>query len=463
MSGTETAEAPDGGAAPDRDDPNTLVRRDAVLIVAVLLDRTPAEPFRPGPLERVWRAGRHDEVVSHAERRAAYTDAGLTPLLWSPEVRWHRETTGPVVSPFGFRLDAVELIRLTGSARQTLAAMGTPPVANGVALLHGTLPPHAPVRMAKTLQECADVNAHRPHPAQRMWVADQLPPGCRIADFERKAVHCTLMTPRGALPPPYEADLPEWELLDQWLWSMQHATQYPPSDEAREQLDGIRFPLPHCVRAALGSRGLTLIGADPEPARNYYTGAAYHLTTLYADALALARLQQIVLDAFGAEVARVAEREPGRRPVALLERELLVFRRSYWSAGFGRQENVDEMTRAWQRAAGLPDALQRLTGDLGELSRQVQAAETATTNAILGLIAAFGLPLTAGLAVWAGLPSAGTTSLWRFLGVIAVATAALVVFFPGLRRLLVDLFRRRRPGTAARADGRRWRRWLRRS
>ncbi|MER6911346.1 hypothetical protein ABT354_06710 [Streptomyces sp. NPDC000594] len=431
---------------PDRHDPASLVRRDTVLIFAVLMDDTPEAPFRAGPLERTWGRA-HDRVVSTAARRTSYTTTQLADLLWTPTVRWHRDVADPPPCPTGFVLNAIELVGLDASALDALGSMDVPLVANGVALLHGTLPPDPPVRMPRTLQECSDVNAYRSDTGQRDWAAAQLPPGCRIAVQERKAVHCTFITPSGALPPPYEEDVPGWELLDQWLWSMHHATQYIPSGEARAQLDGIRFPLPHCVRAALGSRGLTLVGVEPEPARNYYKGTSYHLATFYADALALARLQQIMLDAFGSEVARIAGGEPRRREVAQLERELLIFRRSYWAATFGRQESVTEMTRAWQRAAGLPEALQRLTQDLGELSRQVQAAETATTNASLGLIAAVGLPLTAGLAVWAGLPSAGAASLWRFLLAIGAASLLLVTLFPGLRRLFVDLFHRRgRPG-----------------
>lgn len=433
------------------DDPLALIRRDTVLIMAVHISEPPAAPFRPGPLERRWRVGRPDEVVSSASRRAAYTQRRLGPLLWGPQVRWHRELPDTAESPARFQLSAVELVRLNDATLGALKEMDSPAEANGVALLHGALPPDAPARLPKTLQECADVDEHHGQGVHRAWVAQQLPPGCRIAVTEREAVHCTLVTPRSGHLRLHPGRLQQgWNSIDQWLWHMHHATLYPPGPEALEQLQGMRLPLPTKVRGVLGVRGLTLVGTERDPGRdvplNYYDGTSYHLTTLYADALALARLQQIVLDAFGHEVARIGEHEPRRRKVAQLERDLLVFRRSYWTADFGRQGTVDAMMRAWQQSAGLQQSLQSLINDLGELSRQVQSAETETTNAILGLLAAVGLPLTTGLAVWQGLPQAGASLLWRTLSVTMVATVVLVTFFPGLRRLFVDLFRRRRRG-----------------
>ncbi|QEV51344.1 hypothetical protein CP981_06410 [Streptomyces platensis] len=436
------------GRASRRDDPRALIRRDTVLIIAVHMDDVPGASFRAGPLERRWRVGRPDEVVSSASRRVAYTQRHLEPLLWGQHVRWHREVPQAEASPSRFQLSAIELVRLNDTALSALKDMDSPVHANGVALLHGVLPSDPPAQLPKTLQECADVDPHHGQGAQRAWVARQLPSGCRIADTEREAVHCTLVTAQSGLVRLHPGRAQRnWDSLDQWLWHLHHATLYPPGPEAAEQLHAMRLPLPTKVRGVLGIRGLTLVGTEQDPGvgvpRNYYDGTSYHLATLYADALALARLQQTVLDAFGSEVARIGEHEPRRRKVAQMERDLLVFRRSYWAAGFGRQGTVDAMVRAWQQSAGLPQSLQSLVSDLGELSRQVQSAETETTNAILGLLAAVGLPLTTGLAIWQGLPQAGSSSLFRILGATGVVTVGLVTLFPGLRRLFVDLFRRK--------------------
>jgi hypothetical protein len=358
-------------------------------------------------------------------------------------------TAVSVPSPARLQLYAVELVRLNASALATLRDMNSPPTANGVALFHGDLPPDAPERLAKSLQECADIDPHHALGAQRAWLGMQLPPGCRIADTEREAVHCSLVTARRRLPRLHTSRAyRDWDTTDQWLWQMHHATLYPPSPDSLDQLHSMRLPLPTKVQGVVSGRGLTLVGTEPDAGhgvpQNYFDGTSYHMATLYVDALALARLHRIVLDAFDTEVARIGEREPRRREVARLERDLLVFRRGYWSAGFGRQGAVDAIVRGWQLHTGLPDALRSLIDDLRELSAQVQAAETETTNAILGLLAAVGLPLSVGLAVWQGLPQSGSAQLWRTLLVTGVATGGLIASFPGLRRLFVDLFRRRR-------------------
>ncbi|WP_405643912.1 hypothetical protein [Streptomyces uncialis] len=331
--------------------------------------------------------------------------------------------------------------------------METVAPANGVALIHGRMPSEAaPRRIADVLRNCIDLDPAHAGGAHRAWVEGLLPPGCRIADTEREAVHLTLVTSADELPRlPGGPGPAELETADQWLWHLYRASTLPGGARALEELQRLKLPAYRQLRTVLGARGLVTVGTTPDVPRSdgrepFYHGSSFHQRTVYADAIALARLQQIQLDAFGAEVARIGEREPRRGRVARLERDLLVFRRGYWAAGFGRNEAVDNMVRVWQRETGQPQSLQSLMEDLAELSRQVQAAGTETTNAILGLLAAVGLPLTAGLAVWSGLPAAGTASLWWAAGAIGVIVTGLVLAFPGLRRLCVSLFRSGTPG-----------------
>ncbi|MEU3958267.1 hypothetical protein AB0F42_00230 [Streptomyces buecherae] len=438
--------APDSGSA---EDPDALVRRDTVLIVAVQIDAPPPEPFAAGPLVRRWQRADGNDVYSTATRRAEYTSQRLAPLLWDATVRWHAEVGSQEPSPAGFVRTAVELVRLNESALGMLRRMGTVPAANGVVLLHGSLPAVPPTQMPKVLQRCAGIDPNYRDGVQRAWVARQLPAGCRISVTEREAVYCTLITARNDLPPLNEETCPTgWSTEDLWLWHMYHATNHSPGPDSPEKLNGLRLPLLSDVRGLLGLRGLVLVGTNPDPGpgllKNYYNGTTFHVSTLYADALALARLHQIMLTAFGNEVTRIASREPQHRAVAQLERDVLVFGRGYWAANFGRRDTVAAVNRTWQASAGLPQELQDLKGDLGELSRQVQAAETQTSNAILGLLAAIGLPLSVGLGIWQGLPSSGLTALGRTLAVTSVVTVALLAAFPGLRRLFLDLWRDRR-------------------
>ncbi|MFH8491950.1 hypothetical protein [Streptomyces longisporoflavus] len=437
---------PQGPAEHGLDDPDVLYRREVVLIAAVCAERDPGGSFVRGPLEERWRVGRPNEVVSTAGRRSSYTNTQLVPLLWAHDVRWHKRCGPEAVSPDGLQLRAVELIRLGASMDAALGDMDTPALANGVVLLHGTLPAVRPADVPKTLQVCANIDVHYRQGGQRSWVEAQLPDGCRLAAAEREMVHGVLVTARGELPEFHVGS--DLSAADQWLWKMLYTTEYAPPGEAGEELQELRLRLPTALRGVAGARGLSLVGTAPDPNPDqpanyqYYDASSFHLRTLQSDALALACLQRIVLDAFGQEVARMGQREPVRSKVGRLERDLLVFRRSLWAADFGRLAVCTSIMRNVQRGSGLPEILQALVSDLGELSRQVQAAETETTNAILGLLAAVGLPLATGLAIWQGLPQASADSLYRTLGFTCVVTVLLMSTFPGLRRLFVALFRR---------------------
>jgi hypothetical protein len=421
-----------------------------VFVVALDVTSPPGAPFRPGPLPRRWE--RENVVVATADRRATYSERRLIPLLWDAEVRWHREFDQPPVAPDGFRLAAVEVVRLSPAMARSLKSLRTPAPANAVALLHGELPDVPARELPGVLENTADLDGHHRN-NHSTWIAGLLPAGSRISPAEREAVHGTLITAApDALPRLRDEAAPSgWEPADEWLWAMYHASANRPGRDAHTRLETLRVSLPGRVRCLAGQRGISLVGTDadtgegldPRSPRYYYNGASFHLATLYADTLALARLQHFVVAALGAEITRIAERVPRRADVARLERDLLVFRRTYRAAGFGRQEAVDRMGRAWQRDNRIGEALEEITDDLAELSRQVQGAEAESTNAILGLLAAFGLPLGAGLAIWQGLPSAGVWPLcWTLLATV-LAAGGLMTAFPGLRSLLGVLRGRR--------------------
>jgi hypothetical protein len=415
-----------------------------VLVVALDVTSPPGAPFAPGPLRRTWQ--RDNVVVSTAERRASYAGERLLPLLWDRDVRWHREFPQPLVAPDGFRLTAVEVVCLDAAMRRSLGRLRVQASANAVALLHGELPDVPSRGLPGALEKAADLNAHHVT-NQRAWVTAVLPAGSRLSDTERVAVHGTFIAAADELPRLYDGPVPEgWEAADEWLWATYHISLGLPGPDAQRRLESLRISLRSQVRCLAGQGGFALVGVGPDrdAGRRYYEGTVFHLATLYSDVLALARLQKFVLEALEGEITGIAQDVPRRADVSRLERDLLVFRRTYWAAGFGFQKEVDQMFRAAQRDSELHDVLRDITGDLAELSRQVQGAESESTNAILGLLAAVGLPLGAGLAIWQGLPSAGVWPLCWTLLAVALLAGGLMVTFPGLRSLLGVLRRGRR-------------------
>jgi hypothetical protein len=429
-----------------RDEP-ALARCDVVLLVPVVVSSEPKAPFEGGPLPLRWRIGRRDEVAAKAESRRSYTSDGLLPLLWADTVRWHREASDLTMPKTGFALSGVEIVRLTPEALHVAGAVGDRG-ANGVALLHGTLPVQEGEKVPRALHRTCNIDPSH-GVGQREWIGQQLPEGSAVSSSTREALACTLVTAVNRLPELFpRQEYAEWRLEDRWFWSLYYSARYLPDTENLDDLRALQIRLSSKVRGIVTHRGLSLVGTAQDPGRgtpvNFYDGTTYHLRTLYADAVALACLQRIFLDAIGGAVAKTGRHEPKREEVARLERELLSFRRTYWSAHFGHRESMDVILAACQRQFGLQAEMDRLVRDLGEFSRQVQAVASETTNAILGLLTAGGLPITVGVAMWQGLADNDYPSLWKTVALSVAVSVGLVVVFPGLKRLLSGIFSLRR-------------------
>jgi hypothetical protein len=427
--------------------PSALARCDVVLSVAVEITNNPKTPFRDGPLPLRWRVGRPDETVATAASRVSYSSPLLLSLLWDIGVRWHRQLTAIASSPSDFLLSAVEIIRLTPDARAWLHGDAVSKV-NGVALLHGTLPTSPSTGVPLTLHRTCDIDPGHGR-LQRAWLSDQLPTGCTLSSAVREALSCVLVTAPRRLPRLMRGrQYKFWTPEDQWMWKLYYSARYLPDPENLQDLRDLQIHMSSFVKGLATFRGLILTGTTKDPGRgtprNFYDGTTYQLRTFYADAVALAYLQRIIVDAIGMSVSHTGRHEPRRQEVSRLERDLLAFRRGYWSATFGGSGDMNAILHACQRELGLPSELRRLIDDVGELSRQLQAAASETTNAILGLLTAVGLPVTIALAIWQGLPVSHPGSLWPALGIAAAASIGMVLIFPGLRRLLVSAFRQER-------------------
>ncbi|MEV0846271.1 hypothetical protein AB0J21_10410 [Streptomyces sp. NPDC049954] len=436
-------------------DPAAVRRREVVLVFGVRMRGTwPPRGYEPGPLPLLWRRPQNP-VWSTTASRIKYTHAGLAPLLWDESVRWHRTITHQDgepperlrPAPSGLLLDAIELVSLNAHARSSLRAMRARPPANAVAVFHGNMPAHAaPADMIRLLRDCVDLDPEHADGAHRRWADEMLPPGWGVARDVREAVYLCLVTSTTGLPPLNAASARRGlDVVDQWLLHLYEASEKPGDRDIASR----RISLAGGLRAVLGRRGLVAVGTENDVPRSgheesYYEASSFFQRTLYTDALVMAQLQDILLDALDGEVELAARTEPDLRRIFRLERDLLIFRRSYLGVRFGPGDKSGVILRAWQTRSDTQAKVQSLKEDLAELSRQVQTSETETTNAILGLIAAIGLPLATGLAIWAGLPDAGATSLWWTLLPVLVTVLVLIAAVPGLRRLTLDAFKRRR-------------------
>ncbi|WP_434795251.1 hypothetical protein WN979_16625 [Streptomyces albidoflavus] len=416
----------------------------------------PPEGYEPGPGVFCWRR-REGETWSTGGNRAKYTHADLVDMVWSPAVRCHRTVPRPAAddpsfqepSPSGFVVDTIELVRLNQHARSSLVTMRSRPAADSVAVIHGHLPEHqSSMDLVAALRRSADLDPDREQGAHRAWANSVLPPGYEVARDQREATYLALVTSATSLPRLSERSAQSGlDAADQWLVHLYEASADVPSTD----LTSRQIPLAGGLPTVVGPRGLVSVGTRSDVVQaghpvSYYEGSSYQQRTLYTDALVMGRLQDLLIDAVDSEVEHAARATPDRRRIFRLERDFLVFRRSYLRATFGRGFRPALILRTWQRHADTHGRVQILKDDLTELSRQVQTFETETTNAILGLIATIGLPLATGLAIWAGLPDAGVKSLWQTLVPVGAVVVTLVAAVPALRRLTLNAFKRRHRG-----------------
>ncbi|GAA2527345.1 hypothetical protein GCM10010295_04750 [Streptomyces intermedius] len=439
------------------DGPASILRREVTLVFGTSSDGAwPPEGYEPGPAVFCWRR-REGETWSTAGSRVKYTHADLVDIIWGPEVRCHRAVSQPTAdepasqepSPSGFVVDTIELVRLNQHARSSLVAMRSRPPADSVAVIHGRLPGHlAPMDLVAALRHSADLDPDREQGAYRAWANSVLPPGYEVARDQREATYLALVTSPTSLPQLSERSARAGlDAAEQWLVHLYEASADAPSTDLASRQISLAGDLPTVV----GQRGLVSVGTRSDVVQagypvSYYEGSRYQQRTLYTDALVMGRLQDLLIDAVDTEVEHAARAAPDRRRIFRLERDFLVFRRSYLRATFGKGFRPALILRTWQRHADTQGRVQILKDDLTELSRQVQTFETETTNAILGLIATIGLPLATGLAIWAGLPDAGTRSLWWTLGPVGAVIVTLIAVVPALRRLTLNAFKRRHRG-----------------
>lgn len=442
---------------PQADGSSSILRRQVTLLFGVRGSGTwPPEGYEPGPVVFCWQRA-HGDTLSTTESRVKYTHAGLVGMLWAPEVRCHRAVAPSepggharaAPSPSGFEADTVELVRLNQHARSSLAAMRSDPPADTLSVIHGRLAEHIPPgNLVAALRNSADLDPDHEHGAYRAWANSLLPPGYEVARDQREATYLGLFTSPTSLPQLNEQSAQAGlDAPDQWLLHLYEASD----DASSTDLASKKISLIGTMRTVLGVRGLISVGTRSDVAQGehpvpYYEGTAFHQRTVFTDALLMGRLQDMLTDAVDTEVEHAARTAPDRRRIFRLERDFLVFRRSYLRATFSKGHRPALILRTWQKRTDAQSKIQVLKDDLTELSRQVQTFETETTNAILGLIATIGLPLATGLAIWAGLPDAGAKSLWRTLVPVGVVIVTLIAIVPALRRLTLNAFKRRHRG-----------------
>lgn len=396
----------------------TGARQELTVVLPVRLLRVPGWPEGPFPFElgsRRTDAGTRSTYFAPASARALYGATGR------PR-RWHLSLD---IKHDGLHLLGMELLR-AATARNPEHAL---------AVLHFSVDkPLLPVLRA--------LAGRRPNSGGEPLTGPFDPAGllAGIADVrDRNAPFATarpytiaFMTPTAqhvpALRTNLEGTLPG--TADRWLWQL--ASRSTPED----------FPLPpetadaqlhETVRisadwsALVLRQGAAFLGHRADTgAGDFFEFGALHSRTVYLDALLLGALQRDHIDELTDELSEVFNSSKLARRVATLERNIAVFRSTYWRQHLTAHGAANDLLLAFQNQHRLPARFSEILAEAADYSRLVQTQESQQISGALGVLTILGLPLGTALGILQVLDDHSVKHLFVALALSVAATAAVL-------------------------------------
>ncbi|GAA3811381.1 hypothetical protein GCM10023083_52220 [Streptomyces phyllanthi] len=378
--------------------------------------RVPDWPEGPFPFEL---GSRRTDAVT---RSTYFAPASARALYGTPgrPCRWHLPQD---VKNDGLHLLGVELLRAATArnAEHALAVLHFSverPLLPVLRALAGRRPSTAdepltgPLDPAGLLARVADVRVTsapfaiaRPYTIAFMTPSEQHTPVLRDG-------------PQGALP----------GTADRWLWQIASRStpeDFPlPPETADEQLkDAIRISADWS--ALVLRQGTAFVGHRPDTgAGDFFEFGALHSRTVYLDALLLGSLQRDHIDELTDELSAVFDSSRLARRVAALERNIAVFRSTYWRQHLTAHGPANDLLLAFQNQHRLSARFNEILAEAADYSRLVQTQESQQISGALGVLTILGLPLGTALSILQVLDDDSVTHLLIALGLSVAATAA---------------------------------------
>jgi hypothetical protein len=383
------------------------VRQTVAVVLPVLLNADPRWAKGPLPFvagQRRWDAARRGVYFAPAVARALYGS------------RWHRAVS---VTEGALRLEGVELLRAATpeAPRQALGVLHF--TVEGPRLLDvlraiGHRPGAQPDPLTGTLDPVALFDG----------AADATPPTAPFAIARPYTV--AFFTPDSS----HTAVLREGEQLpvsaDRWLRSLASRSleadnPSPPERLERVAVEAIRISADWS--ALVGRHGAAFLGHRPDQgAGDFYEFAMNQARTVHLDALLLGMIQRDHLDSLTDELSTVFDGGPGlARRMASLERNIAVFRSTYWRQHQTVHGPAGGLLRAFQARHRLPEMFADILAEAADYSRLVQTQDSQQISATLGVLTILGLPLGTALSV---LQVLGDENPWHLLIALTGAFAA---------------------------------------
>lgn len=274
--------------------------------------------------------------------------------------------------------------------------------------------------------------------AGRAWIAHLARGAGELASEDVAAYHLAFQCPRSPLPTVDAArEAGGWTREEQWLWALSIAHEpgrYETSDRNRKQLESATRRLSGDWQVAIMRRGTAIVTRpidDPWTVsyngrcKLHYLGEMALMMTrsMLSDALALGFIKRLTLEGFTARLADLADPVSDADELADLESDFTLFRNTAWREDMGRSHQATLLLRNYDAALNSERLYDRLLADLADYSQKaervaIQAGNRIAhgTNALIGLVTCFGVPLGA-LQVFT------TGELWVWLAILGYMIA----------------------------------------
>jgi hypothetical protein len=159
---------------------------------------------------------------------------------------------------------------------------------------------------------------------------------------------------------------------------------------------------------------------------DFFEFGALHSRTVYLDALLLGALQRDHIDELTDELSEVFTTARLARRVATLERNIAVFRSTYWRQHLTAHGAANDLLLAFQNQHRLPARFQEILAEAADYSRLVQTQESQQISGALGVLTILGLPLGTALGVLQVVDDHSLAHLLIAVGLSVAATAAVL-------------------------------------
>jgi hypothetical protein len=396
----------------------TGARQELTVVLPVRLSRLPDWSEGPFPFEL---GSRRTDAVT---RSTYFAPASARALYGAPgrPLRWHRPLD---IKHDGLTLLGLELVR-AATARNSEHAL---------AVMHFSVErPLLPVlrALAGRQPSTADDPLSGPFdPAVLLaGVADARDPSAPFALARPYSI--VFLSPTAQHTPALRSG-PEGRLpatADQWLWQLASRStpeDFPvPPETAGEQLkDTLRISADWS--ALVLRQGAAFLGHRPDTgAGDFYEFGALHSRTVYLDALLLGALQRDHIDELTDELSEVFHSTRLARRVATLERNIAVFRSTYWRQHLTAHGAANDLLLAFQHQHRLPARFTEILAEAADYTRLVQTQESQQISGTLGVLTVLGLPVGTALGILQVLGDASMTHLLVALVLSIAATGAIL-------------------------------------